>query len=242
MKKNIEIIYEDDQVVLVNKPSGVLSIPDRFRPYDLFNLYHWLEEKYGKIYTVHRLDRETSGLLIFAKTEGAHKSLSQQFEKRSVSKIYKVLVDGKVIEEEGTIDKPIGKHPTLSGKMVITKNGKPSLTLYKVVDRFKNYTLLDADIKTGRTHQVRVHFRSVGYPLAIDEKYGRKDAFFLSDVKLRKYRLGKGQEERPLMSRSSLHAHRLEFDHPTTGERLVFEAGLPKDFAAVLKQLGKWGR
>lgn len=239
MKKHFQIIHEDEAIVVLEKAPGVLTIPDRFKP-DLFNLYQSLEQKYGKIFTVHRLDRETSGLLIFAKTEDAHRQLSKQFEERSVQKIYKVLVEGVVHQKTGKIDKPIGRHPSRSGKMMITAKGKPSLTLYAVVEQFKQYALLDADIKTGRTHQIRVHFQSIGHPLAVDATYGRQPAFFLSKVK-KKYNLGKMEEERPLMSRTSLHAAQLTIQHPVSNEEMTFISTLPKDFSAVLKQLRKWG-
>ncbi len=240
MKYRSKIIYEDDAVVLMDKASGALTIPDRFKP-ELFNLYNWLNKKYGKVFVVHRLDRETSGLLVFAKTEEAHKNLSRQFEDRTVEKIYQVLVEGVMHEMEGEIDKPIAKHPSKSGRMITSAKGKPSLTLFKVIEHFKNFTHLEADIKTGRTHQIRVHFKSIGYPLAVDSEYGRNDAFYLSKIK-RKYNFGKDQEERPLMSRTTLHATKLVFDHPVTGERMAFETELPKDFGAVLKQLKKWGK
>ena len=240
MKNNFTIIHEDDDILVLDKASGVLTIPDRFKP-ELFNLYNYLERKCGKIFVVHRLDRETSGMLVFAKTEEAHKSLSQQFEDRTVQKIYQVLVEGVMYEMEGSIDKPIAKHPTKAGKMIATAKGKPSLTLYKVIEKFKNYTLAEADIKTGRTHQIRVHFESIGYPLAVDSLYGRSDVFLLSKVK-KKYNFGKEEEERPMMSRTSLHAKRLVLDHPSTGKRMTFETELPKDFGAVVKQLRKWGR
>ncbi len=241
MKTQIEIIYEDEDVVVVNKPPLVLTIPDRYAP-EKFNLVHWLNERYGNIFVVHRLDKETSGILIFARNEAAHKALSQQFEERTVEKIYFTLVEGKVHEEEGIIDKPIAPHPVHPEKMIIAAHGKPSVTHYKAVEYFKNYTFVEANIKTGRTHQIRVHFQSLGYPLAVDALYGRKEAFMLSDVKLGKYKLGKGQTEHPLMTRSSLHAGRLTFKHPSTGEIMSFEAPLPKDFAAVMQQLRKWGK
>jgi 23S rRNA pseudouridine955/2504/2580 synthase/23S rRNA pseudouridine1911/1915/1917 synthase len=126
--------------------------------------------------------------------------------------------------------------------MVIASRGKASLTLYRVMERFRNYTLVEANIKTGRMHQIRVHFQSIGYPLAVDAIYGRTEAFLLSAVKQNKFQLGKEQEERPLISRSTLHAARLAFDHPRTGQRMNFEANLPKDFDAVVKQLRKWGK
>ena len=240
MKNKFTIIYEDEDILVLDKASGELTIPDRFKP-EQFNLYNYLEGKYGKIFTVHRLDRETSGLLVFAKTEAAHKSLSQQFEDRTVEKIYKVLVEGVMYDMEGSIDKPIAKHPSKAGQMTVSSKGKPSLTLYKVVEHFKNYTLAEADIKTGRTHQIRVHFKSIGYPLAVDSVYGRSDVFLLSKVK-KKYNFGKEEEERPMMSRTSLHAARLVLDHPVSGKRMTFESELPKDFGAVVKQLQKWGK
>lgn len=241
MKKQYEIIHEDDAVVVVNKAPFTLTIPDRYAP-EKFNLYHSLKKNLGDIFTVHRLDKETSGILIFARTEEAHKHLSKQFQERTVEKIYLTLISGVLHEEEGVIDKAIAPHSYLPDRMVISHRGKPSITKFRVVEKFKSFTLVEADIKTGRTHQIRVHFQAMGYPLAVDAIYGRKEAFFLSEIKQRKYRLGKDQEERPLMVRSSLHAHRLTFDHPVSDERLIFEAELPKDFRAVVQQLRKWGK
>ncbi|MCB0593445.1 MAG: RluA family pseudouridine synthase, partial [Phaeodactylibacter sp.] len=127
------------------------------------------------------------------------------------------------------------------GKMTVAKKGKSAVTHYKVAERFRQFTLVEARIETGRTHQIRVHFESIGHPLAVDSLYGRREAFFLSEVKLKRYQLGRDEEERPLMSRMPLHAWKLALEHPHTGERMEFEAPLPKDFAAVLKQLRKWG-
>jgi RluA family pseudouridine synthase len=241
MKNAYDIIYEDDEMVVVSKAPFILTIPDRFHP-DKPNLYQLLGERFGKIFTVHRLDKETSGILVFAKTEETHKLLSAQFTDRTVEKVYYALVEGHVHQTEGMIDKSIAPHPQHPDRMVISTKGKRSVTRYSVVEYFKNYTLLQASIETGRTHQIRVHFQAIGYPLAVDALYGRKDAFLLSQVKMGKYRLGKDQEERPLMARSSLHAWRLNFVHPGTGERLTFEAPLPKDFEAVLQQLRKFGK
>lgn len=237
---SIKIIYEDEAIIIVDKPANYLAIPDRYMA-DRPNLVGYLKQKQESIFVVHRLDKETSGVICYAKTAEAHKELSRQFENRTVEKIYTVLVEGRVHQKSGIIDKPIAHHPIVSGKMRIHKNGKPSVTHYKVVEFISDYTLLHADIKTGRTHQIRVHFESIGYPLMIDKLYGRQEAFYLSSLKQRKYKLGKDQEERPLMSRSTLHASRLSLDHPVTGERMVFESELPKDFRAVVKQMRKWG-
>lgn len=191
---------------------------------------------------VHRLDRETSGVLCFARNEAAHRHLSIQMEKHTSDKFYLALVDGVLHHDEGEIDKPIGEHPRVAGKMAVVLSGKPSLSFYRVLERFKRFTLAEVMIKTGRTHQIRVHFQSIGYPLAVDALYGRRSSFLLSEVKGKTYRSGKHQEEeRPMMDRSSLHASRLRVDHPSTGERLEFSAPLPKDFNAILSQLRKWG-
>ena len=237
----LEIIYEDDHILLINKPADLLTIPDRFdalKP----SIYGGLNAIYGKVFIVHRLDRETSGIIIFAKNEEAHRHLSIQFEKHETDKIYLALLDGALHQDEGEIDKPIAPHISVPGRMVIAKRGKESLTLYKVIEKFKHFTLVEANIKTGRTHQVRIHFQSTGYPLAVDSLYGRRNVLLLSEIKSKGVKLGKYEEERPIMSRTTLHAFRLTFQHPATLERMSFEAPLPKDFNALLNQLRKWGK
>ncbi len=235
-----ELIYKDDDLIVVGKPAGLLTIPDRFGNKD--SLLEALQRDFGFVMTVHRLDRETSGILCFARNEAAHRNLSIQFEKHTTDKFYLVLLDGVLHHDEGEIDKPIGEHPTIAGKMAISNSGKPSLTFYRALERFKRFTLAEALIKTGRTHQIRVHFQSIGYPLAVDALYGRRPAFFLSEIKGKAYKAGKfSEEERPLMERTSLHAFRLRLDHPVSGERMEFKCELPKDFNALLTQLRKWG-
>ena len=236
------IFYEDEHLLVVNKPSGLLTIPDRFGNKE--SLQAELEKRYGKVFVVHRLDRETSGILCFARNEAAHRHLSMQFEHHSTDKFYHTLVDGVLHHEEGEINKPIGEHPTIPGKMVVASWGKPSLTFYRALEHFAHFTLVETLIKTGRTHQIRVHLQHIGYPLAVDAVYGRREAFFLSEIKGKKYKSGKftDEEEKPLMARSSLHSSRLRLDHPVTEERLEFRSELPKDFAAVLNQLRKWDK
>jgi len=238
---NFDLIYEDDQILVVTKPAGLLTIPDRAGNQN--SLVAALQVKYGKVFIVHRLDRETSGILVFARNEAAHRHLSLQMEHHTADKFYLALLDGVLHHEEGEIDKPIGEHYHIPGKMAITSSGKPSLTFYRAVERFQRFTLVEAQIKTGRTHQIRVHFQSIGYPLAVDALYGRREQFLLSEIKGKKYKSGKfTEEERPLMERTSLHAARLRLQHPTTGEIMEFKSELPKDFAAVLSQLRKWGK
>ncbi len=240
MKIKPEIIFEDEEVIIVNKPPRFLTVPDRFAP-EKENVYHFLNKKYGKVFIVHRLDKETSGIILFAKNEKAHRNLSIQFEKRKVKKIYWTLLEGVLHIDEGTIDKAIEMHRN-GHRMIISKNGKESITEYKVLERFKNFTLVQAHIKTGRMHQIRIHFESIAYPLAIDSVYGRREAFYLSEVKKSKYQSNRKNEEKPLMDRVVLHAYELTFEHPTSKEIMTFSAELPKDFSAVLKQLKKWGK
>ena len=241
MKNKPSIIFEDDDIIVLNKPAHYLTIPDRFVA-ERANLTTFLKDRLEDVFVVHRLDKETSGVILFAKNAAAHRNLSMQFEARTVDKIYLALVEGSVHKEEGEINQPIANNMRDKGRMIIASRGKPSLTLYQVIERFKNYTLVEANIKTGRTHQVRVHFEVIGYPLAVDSLYGRKDAFLLSEVKMKKYRSGKGViEEKPLMSRTTLHAAKVTFNHPSTNESITLEAELPKDFRAVLNQLRKWG-
>lgn len=236
-----ELIHEDEHLLVVNKPAGLLTIPDRSGSQD--SLHAQLERKYGKVFIVHRLDRETSGILCFARNEAAHRHLSMQMEHHTADKYYLALVEGELHHEEGEIDKPIGEHASIPGKMSIRMTGKPSLTYYRVAERYKRFTLADVLIKTGRTHQIRIHFQSIGYPLAVDALYGRRPAFLLSEIKGKSYKSGKfSEEERPIMERTSLHAARLKLDHPHTGARMEFSAELPKDFAALLNQLRKWGK
>lgn len=238
---NPDILFQDDHLIVANKAPGLLSIPDRFA-LEKPNLMAQLGQLFGKIWVVHRLDKETSGLLCWALTEEAHKSLSLQFQKRQTEKHYLALVDGRPASETGEITHAIGEHPTINGKMCITKSGKSALTHYQVLQYFRHFSLIDAKIETGRTHQIRVHLESIGHPLAVDPLYGKRKAIFLSEIKQKGYHLGKFQEEKALMERLSLHAWKLKLKHPATEEEISFEAPPPKDFRAVLNQLEKWGR
>ncbi len=236
-----DIIYEDEHLLLANKPAGLLSIPGRYDK-DAHSLLGLLNQRYGKVWTVHRIDRDTSGLIVFARNEEAHRHLSLQFEERRTKKSYLALLEGRLLQGEGLIDSPIAEDPAHPGKMMVARRGKAARTHYRLLESFRFFSLVEAEIETGRTHQVRVHFASIGHPLAADEMYGRRAAIFLSDIKQRGYHLGRGQEEQPLMSRLALHAWKLEFEHPATGEAMAFEAPLPRDFSAVLNQLRKWGK
>lgn len=242
MKAPLAIIYEDDDLIILNKAAPLLTIPDRYQA-DKPNLYHLLQEEYGDIFIVHRLDKETSGAICFAKTADAHQHLSQQFEHRQTEKRYHAIVMGTLAKETGTIDVPIAKHLYISGKMTVHRKGKEAVTHYRVLENFQQHSLLEVQIETGRTHQIRVHLAHLNHPLAVDKLYGQQEAFYLSSIKNKKaYQPNRRSEERPLMTRISLHAHQLKLQHPSTKEDLTFEAPYPKDFRAMLRQLQKWAK
>ncbi|MBL7717952.1 MAG: RluA family pseudouridine synthase [Flavipsychrobacter sp.] len=236
---NIERIYEDDDLLIVNKPPGVLVIPDRFNS-EIPSLNRILESELGQhIWVVHRIDRYTSGLVCFTKNEEAHKYMSRIFQERYVNKFYLGLVNGRVIPTEGRIEKAIVEHPAIKGKMTTAKKGKPSITDYQVVEQWPLYSLVQFRIHTGRTHQVRVHIQSVGNSIVCDDLYGDGKPFLLSGIK-KKFKLsGHDEEERPLISRLALHAWKLAFKK-ADGTDINVEAPLPKDMAAAVKQLNKW--
>lgn len=236
---NIEKLYEDEDLLIVNKPAGMLVIPDRYNT-ELPSLVRILEARSGqKIWVVHRLDRETSGVICFAKNEQSHRYLSILFQERDVNKYYAALVNGIVVPPEGRIESAIAEHPAKNGKMIVAKKGKHAVTDYKVVEQWPLYSLVQFQIHTGRTHQIRVHMQSIGHPVVCDELYGDGQPFLLSNIK-RKYQLsGKDEAEKPLLNRMALHAYRLEFDKED-GTHIVAEAVLPKDIAACVKQLNKW--
>lgn len=230
------VIFENEDMVAINKPSGLLSIPDREGKE--ISLKKMLQEKYGQIYTVHRLDKDTSGLIIFAKTEAAHKHLSQQFEGRQTEKIYQGLVNGSPSQTKGNIESRIAEHPVKAGLMVINRKGKEALTDYEVLEDFGIYSWMQFQIHTGRTHQIRIHMKETGHPIACDPLYGDGKPVLLSSFKS-KFKLSKNEEEeRPLLNRLGLHALRLSFTL-LNGERTTLEAELPKDLRATLQQLEK---
>jgi 23S rRNA pseudouridine955/2504/2580 synthase/23S rRNA pseudouridine1911/1915/1917 synthase len=230
------IIFESDDFIALNKPSGLLSIPDR-KGTDV-SLKVLLKEKYGNIFTVHRLDKETSGLIVFAKNEAAHKHLSIQFEIRQTKKIYQGLVIGSLMEKKGSIAYPITEHPALNGTMIVHRKGKESLTDYEVLEDFGIYSWLQFQIHTGRTHQIRVHMKETGHPVVCDVLYGDGKPVLVSSLKS-KFKLSKdAEEEKPILNRLALHAFQLSFKD-INGKLIELEAPLPKDIRATLQQLAR---
>lgn len=234
----IDFLFEDDDIAVVNKPSGLLSIADRYK--DLINLKNILLKKYGTIYTVHRLDKDTSGVMLFAKNETTHKFLNQQFSNRMVKKIYWAFVQNSPEIESGIVDMPILNDIRKTGKMYVNPTGKPAETKFKLLKDYGKISLMAFFPITGRTHQIRVHSKYLGCPLLIDSLYTGKEAFYLSAIKKR-YKKEQFSKEKPLVSRLTLHAKSIEFTHPN-GEKMSFETELPKDLKALKKQLDKWAR
>ena len=231
------IIFEDDDLIALNKPSGLLSIPDREGKE--ISLKSLLQDKYENIFTVHRLDKDTSGLIVFAKNEQTHRHLSIQFEDRQTEKIYVGLVIGSPANQKGSIDLPIAENMVTRGTMIINRRGKQSLTDYEVLQNFGSYAWMQFRIHTGRTHQIRVHMKDMGQPIVCDELYGDGKPLLLSSLKS-KFKLSKSElEERPILNRLALHAFRLSFTKPN-GEKLELQADLHKDLKATLQQLSKW--
>ncbi len=238
------MIFRDNWILAVNKPPFLRVIPDHWHE-ELANLRDYLNRELTKenqnvesqVWTVHRLDADTSGVVLFALTEEAHRTLSIAFEKNKVHKTYLAIVAGAPPTDEGKIDLPVSYGP--KGKVRIEKDGKPSVTEYRVIEKFRKYSLLELYPKTGRTHQIRIHLQAIGHPLVVDPLYRGVDRLTISDVKTRA-NMGNNAEESALISRLTLHASGIVFTHPVTGKSMELEAPLPKDFQGTLKALRKW--
>ena len=225
----LDVVYEDGDVIVVNKPVGMVVHPAAGHPDGtLVNalLYHCGESLSGingalRPGIVHRIDRDTSGLLIAAKNDFAHQALAEQLQDHSLYREYEAVCVGTLREDAGTVDAPIGRHPVERKKMAVDrKNGRAAVTHWQVLARYPGYTHIRCRLETGRTHQIRVHMASIGHPLLGDTVYGAKKPV-------------------PGLAGQCLHARRLSFIHPRTGERVTVECPLPDYFTGVLTKLGK---
>ena len=213
----MNILYSDEAIIVLDKPAGIPVLPDGWEK-DSSYLVKLLEEQFGKIYIVHRLDKTTSGVMVFARTAEAHRALNIQLEKHQAQKIYHAIAIGNPKWDERIAKHPLRvdvghKHRT----MVDDRNGKPSETRFKVLKRYPAHTLLEAELMTGRTHQIRVHAYALGHPLLGDILYSAP--------------------ETDIIARPALHAYSLTFTHPQTDERLTFAAPYPPDFEHALEKI-----
>lgn len=244
------ILLSDEHVVAVDKPAGLAVIPGRG---ETTSLVEQLAERLGIAWTgttdprvrvVHRLDKDTSGAVLFALDVASQRHLSHQFQNNAVRKEYLALVAGRVHDDAGEIDARIAPHPASRERMAVSKHGRPARTEWSVEQRFRSMTLLRVFPRTGKTHQIRVHLASIGHPLLIDPLYNPSPregptGLLLSSFK-RDYRPARDREERPLINRLTLHAQRLGFVHLDGSTRSI-EADLPRDFRAALQALQKYG-
>lgn len=221
----LDIVYEDDDVIVVNKPQGMVVHPAPGHPdHTLVNalLYHSPLSTINGTFRpgiVHRIDKDTSGLLMVAKNDLAHQSLAEQLRNKTNKREYLALVYGQIKEDEGTIDAPLGRNPQDRKKQAVVKGGRHAVTHFKVIKRYDNFTLVKCILETGRTHQIRVHMKYIGHPLVGDPLYGPRKV------------IGKNGQ--------FLHAALLGFKHPRTGKEMIFEAPLPENFQKMLDKLDK---
>ncbi|WP_290034109.1 RluA family pseudouridine synthase [Ligilactobacillus cholophilus] len=220
---DLDIVYEDNDVIVVNKPQGMVVHPaPGHEKHTLVNalLYHSPLSTINGTFRpgiVHRIDKDTSGLLMVAKNDVAHQSLAKQLKEKTNKREYIALVYGNIKEDKGTIDAPIGRNPQDRKKQAVVKNGRRAVTHFEVLKRYQNFTLVKCILETGRTHQIRVHMKYIGHPLVGDPLYGPKKVIGNT-----------GQY---------LHAAVLGFKHPTTGKELLFSADLPQNFQKMLRKL-----
>ncbi len=216
----LDIVHEDDAVIVIDKPAGLVVHPGsgNWQGTLLNALLHHAPglKQLARAGIVHRLDKDTSGLLVVAKTEAAQLDLVRQLQARTVKRTYLALVRGEVTRA-ATIDAPIGRHPVQRTRMAVVASGKPAVTHYRVRERLGTHTLLECDLETGRTHQIRVHLASIGHPIEGDRAYA-----------------GRGERA---AARQALHAWKLAFRHPQSGKAVAFEAPLPEDLRALVKKL-----
>lgn len=220
----LEIVYEDDDVMVINKPQGMVvhPAPGNYSG-TLVNALMFMADRLSSINgvirpgIVHRIDKDTSGLLMVAKNDKAHEWLAHQLKEKTTIREYYAIVNGTLSKDHGTVDAPLGRHPQDRKKMAIVQDGRNAVTHYEVLERFKFHTLVKLNLETGRTHQIRVHMASMGHPIVGDPVYGLKT-------------------EKVKHEGQALHAKKIGFVHPTTHENILFDSNLPEYFETLLKK------
>jgi 23S rRNA pseudouridine1911/1915/1917 synthase len=236
----LDVIYEDEIMLVVNKPPRIVVHPARGHwGGTLINavLYHChklSDIAPGRPGIVHRLDRDTTGVILFMKEDWSHTHVARQFEYRRTQKEYRAIVEGELQYDTGRIAFPLGRHPTQSNKMAVRMDGREASTEYKVLERFRGYTYIAALPKTGRTHQIRVHLSAIGHPVAADEMYSKNGLVYLSELAGAEEH---SSDEKPLMDRQALHAYRLNIEYPGKKKRIEFKAELHDDMNGFLSAL-----
>lgn len=234
------ILFEDDHFVAFDKPSGLLVSPDRWDE-ERENLMRWVHKRMSPdVFNAHRLDAGASGVLLCAKTRQALRAACAQFLSREVEKEYVALTLGAPPEDKGTIQLPLLPDRHRQGRMRVSpESGKPSETLFEVVERWRGYALVRLNPLTGRQHQIRVHLAALKCPIIGDPFYGRGQPLLLSELKP-DYKFKEDRPEKPLMGRLALHSSVLTFKHPVTGQPMTVKSPLPKDFQISIKYLRRW--
>lgn len=231
----IEVLYRDEALLVVNKPAGLASLPDGYNP-SLPHIKSVLEQEAGALWMVHRLDKETSGVLILARSAQAHRSLNTQFEHHEIRKVYHAMVQGNPAWQEQTVRLPLRPNGDRHHRTVVDpEKGKPAVTHFRVLERYEAYCLVEAIPETGRTHQIRAHLNALGLSIVGDRLYGR--SIVPQDGHVEQHARPGNDSPIPLRGRMGLHALSLEITHPLSGAKMIFSASYPAEMKEALEKL-----